>query len=116
MQVFAHVGIALATVVSAWLNCVMLAFMLRRRGYFAPDRQLKRRLPRVVVATVIMAAALWGLMHLLQPWLAGSGPTRLLAFGVLVVAGLVIYGAAALATGAADLKEARRLIGKAPSG
>jgi peptidoglycan biosynthesis protein MviN/MurJ (putative lipid II flippase) len=70
----------------------------------------------VVVATVIMAAALWGLMHLLAPWLAGSGWTRLLAFGVLVAAGLVFYGAAALATGAADLKEARRLIGKAPSG
>jgi putative peptidoglycan lipid II flippase len=116
MQVFAHVGIALATVISAWLNCMMLAFMLRRRGYFAPDRQLKRRLPRVVVATVIMAAALWGLMHLLAPWLAGSGWTRLLAFGVLVVGGLVIYGGAALATGAADLNEARRLIGKAPSG
>jgi putative peptidoglycan lipid II flippase len=114
MQFFAHVGIALATVVSAWLNCVMLAFMLRRRGYFAPDAQLKRRLPRMVLATVIMAATLWGLMHALEPWLAGSGPTRLLAFGVLVVAGLVLYGLAALLTGAADLKEARRLIGKSP--
>lgn len=116
MQIFAHVGIALATVVSAWLNSAMLAFMLRRRGYFAPDSQLKRRLPRVVAATLIMAVALWALMHALAPWLAGSGSTRLMAFIVLVVAGLVIYGGAALATGAADLKEARRLIGRPPSG
>ncbi|HEX2116498.1 MAG TPA: murein biosynthesis integral membrane protein MurJ, partial [Alphaproteobacteria bacterium] len=76
MQIFAHVGIALATVVSAWLNSAMLAFMLRRRGYFAPDSQLKRRLPRVVAATLIMAVALWALMHALAPWLAGSGSTR----------------------------------------
>jgi putative peptidoglycan lipid II flippase len=116
MQVVAHVGIALATVVSAWLNCVMLAFMLRRRGYFAPDRQLKRRLPRMVAATLVMTAGLWGLMQVLQPWLAGSGSTRLLAFTVLVAAGLVLYGVAALLTGAADLKEARRLIGRPPSG
>jgi putative peptidoglycan lipid II flippase len=92
----------------------MLAFMLRRRGYFAPDRQLKRRLPRMVAATLIMSAALWGLTQAVAPWLSGSGSTRLLAFSVLVVAGLVIYGLAALLTGAADLKEARRLIGKPP--
>jgi putative peptidoglycan lipid II flippase len=93
----------------------MLAFMLRRRGYFAPDAQLKRRLPRMALATLIMGLALWGLMHALEPWLVGgSGSTRLLAFVVLVVAGLVLYGLAALLTGAADLKEARRLIGKSP--
>ena len=116
MQFVAHVGIALATVISAWLNCGMLAYMLRRRGYFAPDQQLKRRVPRMAGATLIMAAGLWGLMQVLMPWLIGSGSTRLLAFTVLVVAGLATYGLAAVLIGAADLKEARRLIGKSPAG
>jgi hypothetical protein len=61
---------------------------------------------------LIMGLALWGLMRELEPWLSGSGSTRLLAFTVLVVAGLAIYGLAALLTGAADLKEARRLVGR----
>jgi len=112
MQVVAHVGIALATVVSAWLNCAMLAYMLRRRGYFAPDRQLKRRTPRMVVSTLVMVAGLWVLTYAVTPWLLGTGATRLLALTVLVVAGLAIYGLAALLTQAADLKEARRLIGR----
>jgi hypothetical protein len=35
---------------------------------------------------------------------------------MVVMAGLAVYGAAAFATGAADPKEARRLIGRAPPG
>jgi putative peptidoglycan lipid II flippase len=108
----AHVGIALATVLSAWVNSVMLALALRRRGYFAPDGQLKRRLPRMLIASAVMAAALWGLSMLLEPWFVGTGYTRLAALIVLVVSGLAVYGAAVLAIGAADLKEARRLIGR----
>jgi putative peptidoglycan lipid II flippase len=112
MLVLAHVGIALATVISAWLNTVLLAFGLRSRGYFAPDTQLKRRVPRMVAATVIMAAALWGASLALAPWMLGTGYTRLASLMLMVVVGLVVYGAAAFATGAADLKEARRLIGR----
>ncbi len=112
MQFFAHVGIALATVASAWLNCLMLAFMLRRRGYFAPDRQLKRRVPRVIVSTLVMAAVLWGTERLMGEWLMESGPKRLMSLVVLVVVGLAVYAIAALLTGAADLKEARRLVGR----
>lgn len=116
MQVFAHVGIALATVISAWLNAGLLALTLRRRGYFAPDAQLKRRLPGMAAATLIMAAALWGLTIALAPWFRDTGYWRLSALSMLIVAGLAVYGVAAFATGAADLKEARRLIGRAPPG
>jgi putative peptidoglycan lipid II flippase len=116
MQVFAHVGIALATVVSAWLNAGLLAVSLRRRGYFAPDAQLKRRVPRMVVATLVMAAALWGLTIVLHAWMMSTGTWRLSALVVMVIAGLAVYGAAAFATGAADLREARRLVGRPPAG
>jgi putative peptidoglycan lipid II flippase len=116
MQVFAHVGIALATVVSAWLNAGLLALSLRRRGYFAPDAQLKRRVPRMVAASLIMTAALWGLSVALWPWMMSAGTWRLSALAIMVAAGLAIYLGAAFATGAADLKEARRLIGRQPSG
>ena len=90
----------------------LLALTLRRRGYFAPDTQLKRRLPRMAAATLIMAAALWGLTLALDSWLMASGYWRLSALAGMVAAGLAIYGAAAFATGAADLREARRLIAR----
>lgn len=112
MPFLAHVGIALATVISAWINSVLLALALRRRGYFAPDAQLKRRLPRMLAASAIMAAALWGLLLMLTPWFLGTGYTRLAAFAVLVMAGLAVYGLAALVVRAADLKELRRLVAR----
>jgi putative peptidoglycan lipid II flippase len=116
MQVFAHVGIALATVISAWLNAGLLALSLRRRAYFAPDAQLKRRVPRMVAASLIMAAAVWALTLAFGPWLRASGYWRLTALLAMIVAGLAVYGGAAFATGAADLKEARRLVGRPPPG
>ena len=50
-----HVGIALATVLSSWLNAVLLGWMLYRRGLFRLDDRLKHRLPRIVVAGIAMA-------------------------------------------------------------
>ena len=39
----AHVGIALATAISAWLNAGLLAWLLRREGLLQPDARLQRR-------------------------------------------------------------------------
>ena len=53
-----HVGLALATALAAWLNTWLLARTLYRRGHFVPDSRLRRRLPRTLVATVVMASGL----------------------------------------------------------
>lgn len=115
MQTFAHVGIALATVVSAWLNAVLLALALRRRGHFAPDAQLRKRLPRILAATAAMAIVLWGLLPVAARWFAGPGEQRIAVLAVLVAAGMAVFGLAALAGGAADLKEVRRLVTRRPA-
>ncbi|MCS6985926.1 MAG: murein biosynthesis integral membrane protein MurJ [Sphingomonadaceae bacterium] len=87
----AHVGIALATAASAWLNVGLLWAGLRRRGHFAPDAPLRRSLPRMGLAAVLLAAALAAL----TPWaeaLAASGPAgRLVGATVLVGAGALVY-------------------------
>jgi putative peptidoglycan lipid II flippase len=62
----AHVGIALATTCSAWLNAGLLARGLRRDDLLRPDARLRRRLPRILGASLAMALALW----LAGPWLA----------------------------------------------
>ncbi|MBM3565649.1 MAG: murein biosynthesis integral membrane protein MurJ [Alphaproteobacteria bacterium] len=104
-----HVGIALATSLSAWLNVALLAWVLRRRGHLAPDARLKSRLPRQAAAAAIMAAALAVLLPVLDPWFAaGEGP-RILGLGLLVLAGLGVFALAARGLGAASLKDARAL-------
>src|SRR3546814_18118561 len=43
MPLLAHVGIALATTLAAWLTAAMLGWMLARRGPFRVDRRLRAR-------------------------------------------------------------------------
>jgi putative peptidoglycan lipid II flippase len=81
MGPLAHVGIALATALSAWLNAGLLAWLLHREGLLQPDRRLKQRLPRILGVAMAMAAGLW----LAQDWLSPLPP--LLALAALVAAG-----------------------------
>src|SRR6266404_2275441 len=52
----AHVGIALASSLSGWLNAAMLATVLRRRDHWLPDQRLVSRSIRMVGATLGMGA------------------------------------------------------------
>ena len=51
-------GLALATTLAAWVNVIGLYFLLKRNGGLAPDRRLKRHLPRIGLASLIMGACL----------------------------------------------------------
>ncbi|MDX2221470.1 MAG: murein biosynthesis integral membrane protein MurJ [Rhodospirillaceae bacterium] len=107
-----HVGIALATTVSAWINVSALAVVLVRRGHFRPDARLVARAPRLALASAAMAAGLWALSASLASALgsvfgapgvaAGPEYIRALALAGLVAAGAVIYFAAVMLLRAAD--------------
>jgi putative peptidoglycan lipid II flippase len=108
-----HVGIAFATAASAWLNTAALALVLRRRGHFVPDAGLRRRVPRMVLASLAMAAALWAALSPLEAWLIGNALHRTAALALLVALGLAVFGVAALLFGAADQAQVRRLLARA---
>ena len=44
----AQVGIALASSLSGWLNALLLAVVLMRRGHWLPDQRLKSRALRML--------------------------------------------------------------------
>lgn len=100
MRWLGHVGLALATALSAWLNTWLLARLLSRRGDFVADARLRRRLPRILLATAIMVGGL-AVAHVgLDSWLAGMFPARILSVVLLIVGGLGLFGLAALTVGA----------------
>ena len=103
---YGHVGIALATSISAWLNFALLAGVLWQRGDFRPSPVTLRRVVMIVVASVAMGAVVLVLDHVLAAWLASpSLLSRLIAvFGVIGVAAIV-YFAIVIATGAVDRNE-----------
>jgi putative peptidoglycan lipid II flippase len=88
-----------------------LAFVLLRRGHFAPDRQLRRRCLGMLGASVAMGAVLWGLQVLVfAP--PPHGLLRFAALGGLVGAGMVAYALAASLLGAYDLRDVGRLMSR----
>ena len=105
-----HVGIALATALSAWLNVLLLARALAKRGHLALDARLKARVPRQAAAAAVMAAALALLLPILAPWLGGGEFSRALALAALVAAGLGVFALMARGLGAPSLGDARALL------
>jgi putative peptidoglycan lipid II flippase len=104
-----HIGPALATSLAALFNVVGLSVALARRGLLRLDPQLRRRSVRMVLACGAMGLAL----ALAQQWLFAVPPhgwARIGALALLVGVGLAVYGAAAAALGASDVRALGRLL------
>ncbi|SEI70395.1 putative peptidoglycan lipid II flippase [Sphingobium sp. AP50] len=105
-----HVGPPLATALSSSVNVMMLYTTLVARGHFVMDAQLKRRLPRLATAAMVMGGALWAGKGLFDPWLTGAMAQRYVALSLLVGAGIVLYGLASVVTGAYRLSDIKALM------
>jgi putative peptidoglycan lipid II flippase len=112
-QFIGYVGIALGTAGAAWVNCGLLYFTLRRRGYLTLDRRLRRTLPRLFLSAAGLGLALWFGIKPLQPFLQDGEAVRALALAVLVLGGLAIYLILVIVTGAMPLKDLARLVRRA---
>ena len=99
-----HQGPALAASVSAWANAVALGVVLVRRGYFVPDADLMRRVPRMAVGAFAMVGACLGLEAQVFAPLAQAGVLRFVALAVIVGGGGAAYAVAGQLVGAFDLR------------
>jgi putative peptidoglycan lipid II flippase len=115
MGPLAHVGIALATSISAWVNGGLLALGLYRSGRLRPDSGVRRKLPRIVLASAAMAAAVGALAAAGETVWVAPEPVRLIGLAVLVTGGAVLYAALAQITGAVSLTELKQslVVGRA---
>jgi len=107
---YGHVGPPLATALSSTINVAMLYATLRKRGHFIADAQLKRRIPRLALAAVLMGGVVFAFDRLLDPWLTGRFIERYAALAVLVGSGVALYGIACFVTGAYRIADLKALI------
>lgn len=100
MPFFGFLAAALGTTIAAWVMVAQLCWGTRAMGQAArADARLRRIGPRILIASALMAAALWFLMDATAAM--GRGPQ----LAILVFGGAAIYFALAFATGAASLAE-----------
>jgi putative peptidoglycan lipid II flippase len=107
MRYFAHVGLAMATTVSAWVNTAILALLLNRRGFYSVDNRALSRIARTFAATVVMALGLIWVLDMMRGLLSG-GPVQIAAaFALLVIGGAAVYAMTAILFGALRFEEIR---------
>jgi putative peptidoglycan lipid II flippase len=105
-----YVGLAVSGAACAWINVGLLYAMLHRRRLFAVDDQLRRRLPRLLLAS----AAMGGVLLLITPWvephLDGGLLTRAAGLAVLIAPAALAYFACAFLFGAFRWSELKGLL------
>lgn len=106
----AHVGIAIATSVAGWVNALLLGVTLWRRGYFAADVLLLKRLPLILLSALIMSVVIWLAAEGLATWLTAEALLlRASALAAIVALGGLVFFSACQFTGAVDLKRYLRM-------
>lgn len=90
-QWLGHVGLALATALSAWTHAILLYIGLHRRGWIRADAKVLFVLLRTAVACGCLALVLWYAGLSSEQWLAMAGPERALKVLLTCVAGFAVY-------------------------
>ncbi len=89
----AHIGIAIATSVSAWVNVILLYFTLSKNKYYSLTFvQIKQQI-LIILSALIMGAILVGLANLLNVPLAGELGLfmQIMALFAIIIIGVVSY-------------------------
>jgi putative peptidoglycan lipid II flippase len=100
------VGIAIAAALAGWLKAGLLIAKLKERGELRLDARFRQTFPRILIACAVMAAVVWGLAHLLDPWFAPERGIAVQAAALLalVASGVLTYAVAAEFLGAVKFK------------
>jgi putative peptidoglycan lipid II flippase len=89
MGVLRHVGMALATSIAGWVNVAMMLVILKRRGWLAFEPRLPKDLAKILLASMVMAAILYGLRFYSDPYMHSGEVLR-----TLIVMAVSALGAA----------------------
>ncbi|WP_419825964.1 murein biosynthesis integral membrane protein MurJ [Sphingomonas sp.] len=103
----AHVGLAISTAISAWVNAGLLYWTLRRRGLFAADARLIRSTLRLAAATGVMTLFLLVANGTVDAHVGGRILPRILWLGCYMGLAATLFFACAFLFGAlrpAELK------------
>ena len=107
MPVIGFMAAALATTVAGWVMVWQLWRGARAMGPEAAfDARLRRRFPRIVLASLVMGGVLWGMTLILGPAL-GTPVWRYAALAALIVVGSASYFATGFGIGAFVASEFR---------
>ncbi len=111
---YAQVGMAIATSVASWLNLLLMGVILHKRGLFEPDKSLKLRIGKMLLASGAMTAALLVSNGELAAYYEGHMLARTGVLLAVVAGGMAVYGTAIIVLRAYDTQSLRRALKRTP--
>lgn len=112
MQYFAHVGLAMATAISAWINVLMLAGGLVLKGHYHVEKALLVRLSKYVLCSIIMGLVVWFVSKQVRFLIEGGTAEQISGLLILVFSGIGAYLIATFVTRTVKKDELRALFSK----
>lgn len=86
-----HVGLALATMVSSYMNAYLLFRGLRKEGVYMPQPGWVKLVAQILLATFAMGFTLWWLSPSASEWFANSWQARAVTLLPLCLGGMAVY-------------------------
>ncbi|GJL96350.1 MAG: putative lipid II flippase MurJ [Hyphobacterium sp.] len=102
-----HVALAAATSFAGWVNAILLAVFLKRRGGLNLDKRLMRALPRLALATALAGGGMAVIANYSSELTSWAFESRLVTAILASMAGLTLYALLALITGGVRISELR---------
>lgn len=107
MQFYGHIGLAIATSITAWINTVLLGIILYKRQIFIFDRPLISKLTRMLTASLIMGGMLYYATQIFV--YPGDNGWREIVYNFTGISGgILIYGLIAIILGVSPLEHIQR--------
>ena len=114
IRYWGHTGIALATSVTAWINLYQYYFMLKRRDFLHVDYKFCYRVPRILIAALVMGIGLQACFYaseiIVPGWVEMSGYIRICILSSLICAGILIFCLATVITKAFKIKDLKKIL------
>jgi putative peptidoglycan lipid II flippase len=106
---YGYIGVAIGAMASAWVNAMLLAAILLRRGYLTFDDRLRRMLPRLFLCCAGLGAATWTAGDFLWPGGFASTLEQALALAAIIAAGGAVFAALILLLRVSSFSELKNL-------
>jgi putative peptidoglycan lipid II flippase len=109
-RLFGASGVAASIALGAWSSALSLIRKGAATFGFSIDADARRRLPRIVLAAILMGAALWLTAHVLPSTAAAHGLVQAAILGILIAGGIATYGLLLALFGVVSWAEAARAV------
>ncbi len=112
IRYMAHVGLAVATAISAWLNVALLYQGLHKRGHFKLDRQALAGTGRYIISSAVMISGLVWAADKWASYFVHDDLSRVGLLTALVLLGAALYFAALAAMGGLKVQQIRAFLSR----